>query len=668
MGEGAVGLTHPTRPCPAPNRPSWSSSTPTRSRASSTGSWRSTRASNHLLRHGGIRPEVVRDLVLRHPVHAGPVRPAPHRAVHRRLRRRGGRGGARGGQGDLLRGFPRLGPLRRQRLQHHRRGGGARGHQGRRTVRSWPDSADADRCPGGDRAGRPAGRAAPGAARWSGLRRLATARTRPDCGHSDPRDDRRRTSGHSPPPDSDALASGLETAEIVVAAGAAGVILLPESIRRSLPNLKVAIDLNAVPPLGIEGIAATDKNTDRDGVRSWGALGIGGTKMKIHKKAIQELFTANDKVLDAEEVLALGRELGVTATWSASSAPTRGRAASTCSCWSTARLPTRPDFRPRRSATTPAALVSSAPPLGADRPDRGAVGIRPAAGPGRGIRPRTTSIRCRWSGPISGERTSASSGSGRGSAPWPARGSRSSSCPGGIHLARSLLIARSTRSTWGPPTRWPSPRWRCGSTGEAAPGDWSEATFAVVELGSAFAAVLVVEGGRLVDASAGTRGPIGVRSGGCWDGEVAYWRSPLSKDDLFRGGLLDLGPDGPDAFRESLIKHVAGLKAVTPFDRLYLSGASAERPEIAALAATRRSRQFGDLDPPALARRAPGSSTPRRAPRSWPTAWRAGATPTSSRRSSCTRPRGPSSRALVSLEHTCRSEGRGGERPPASRL
>ena len=29
-------------------------------------------------------------------------------------------------------------------------------------------------------------------------------------------------------------------------------------------------------------------------------------KMKIHKKAIQELFTANNKVLDAEEILAIG--------------------------------------------------------------------------------------------------------------------------------------------------------------------------------------------------------------------------------------------------------------------------------------------------------------------------------------------------------------------------
>jgi hypothetical protein len=107
----------------------------------------------------------------------------------------------------------------------------------------------------------------------------------------------------------DSVAEALATASVAVSAGAVGVCLLPEAVRRALPNLKVAIDLNAVPPLGIEGISATDKNTDRDGVRTWGALGVGGTKMKIHKKAIQELFTSNDKILDAEEVLEIGRNL-----------------------------------------------------------------------------------------------------------------------------------------------------------------------------------------------------------------------------------------------------------------------------------------------------------------------------------------------------------------------
>jgi predicted butyrate kinase (DUF1464 family) len=114
--------------------------------------------------------------------------------------------------------------------------------------------------------------------------------------------------------------------------------------------------------------------------------------------------------------------------------------------------------------------------------------------------------------------------------------------------------------------------------------DLAESTFAVAEIGTAFSALLVVDRGRLVDASAGTRGPIGLRAGGAWDGEVAYWRSPISKNDLFRGGLADLGPEGPDAMRESLTRHAAGLHAVTPFDRIYLSGAGADLPEVAAIA------------------------------------------------------------------------------------
>ena len=107
----------------------------------------------------------------------------------------------------------------------------------------------------------------------------------------------------------DDLAKALHDSAIIVSAGAAGVTLVPAPVWRNLPKLKALIDLNAVPPLGIEGVDASDKNTERDHVRAWGALGVGGTKMKIHKKAIQELFTANDKLLDAEQVLELGRSL-----------------------------------------------------------------------------------------------------------------------------------------------------------------------------------------------------------------------------------------------------------------------------------------------------------------------------------------------------------------------
>ncbi len=107
----------------------------------------------------------------------------------------------------------------------------------------------------------------------------------------------------------DDLAAALKDTKVLIAAGAAGATLLPASVWLGLPTLTTLIDLNAVPPLGIEGVEATDRKTTRGHVLAWGALGVGRTKMKIHKKAIQELFVTNDKILDAEQVLELGRSL-----------------------------------------------------------------------------------------------------------------------------------------------------------------------------------------------------------------------------------------------------------------------------------------------------------------------------------------------------------------------
>jgi hypothetical protein len=106
--------------------------------------------------------------------------------------------------------------------------------------------------------------------------------------------------------------AALKEVQLVIAAGAAGVELVPNEVRQACPNLKVAIDLNAVPPAGIRGIDAMDKGTQRDGTICYGAVGVGGTKMKIHKAAIAQLFEASDRVLDAEEIYAIGRGLAMS--------------------------------------------------------------------------------------------------------------------------------------------------------------------------------------------------------------------------------------------------------------------------------------------------------------------------------------------------------------------
>jgi hypothetical protein len=99
----------------------------------------------------------------------------------------------------------------------------------------------------------------------------------------------------------------LDGRTIVFAAGAPGTTLLPKKVRSTCATLKVAVDLNGVPPAGIEGVELADKGKERDGIFCYGALGVGGTKMKIHRAAIAELFKSNDAVydLDAISVLAV---------------------------------------------------------------------------------------------------------------------------------------------------------------------------------------------------------------------------------------------------------------------------------------------------------------------------------------------------------------------------
>jgi len=97
--------------------------------------------------------------------------------------------------------------------------------------------------------------------------------------------------------------------ELVIAAGAAGAELLPAVQRGKMPSLKVAIDLNAVPPAGIAGIEVFDKGVEREGAVCYGAVGAGGLKMKIHKAALRKLFETNDQRLDRSEIYAIGESL-----------------------------------------------------------------------------------------------------------------------------------------------------------------------------------------------------------------------------------------------------------------------------------------------------------------------------------------------------------------------
>ena len=103
--------------------------------------------------------------------------------------------------------------------------------------------------------------------------------------------------------------AAIENTNIIFAAGAIGVQLLPLSAWKDNPNIELLADVNAQPPLGIEGIEATDKGKERSGKLCFGALGIGGLKLKLHRGCIGKLFESSESVFDAEEIYALAKAM-----------------------------------------------------------------------------------------------------------------------------------------------------------------------------------------------------------------------------------------------------------------------------------------------------------------------------------------------------------------------
>jgi hypothetical protein len=104
-------------------------------------------------------------------------------------------------------------------------------------------------------------------------------------------------------------AAACKDANVIYSAGAIGVQLLSKSAWMDNPNVEMVADVNAQPPLGIEGIEATDKGKKYGDKLAFGALGIGGLKLKLHRACIGKLFDSTDGLFDAEEIYKLAKEM-----------------------------------------------------------------------------------------------------------------------------------------------------------------------------------------------------------------------------------------------------------------------------------------------------------------------------------------------------------------------
>lgn len=99
----------------------------------------------------------------------------------------------------------------------------------------------------------------------------------------------------------------LETSDVMVGSAKAGVRVLHKAQLKHAKKLIVAADVNAVPPLGIEGVDVNDMGKELDftpkkavGI---GALAIGNVKYKVHYNMF-ELMKTTDKPLYLDHVQA----------------------------------------------------------------------------------------------------------------------------------------------------------------------------------------------------------------------------------------------------------------------------------------------------------------------------------------------------------------------------
>lgn len=86
----------------------------------------------------------------------------------------------------------------------------------------------------------------------------------------------------------------LERCEVVLACGRAGVQILSLAEIQSARHLKVAADVNAVPPLGLEGVDVKAEGAPIAGTAAVGigALAVGNIKFKVQHQLLQRIHEA----------------------------------------------------------------------------------------------------------------------------------------------------------------------------------------------------------------------------------------------------------------------------------------------------------------------------------------------------------------------------------------
>ena len=92
----------------------------------------------------------------------------------------------------------------------------------------------------------------------------------------------------------------IQSTDVVLATGAAGIELLSAELVAAAPQLKVAADVNAVPPSGVAGLDAFDNGKviagSTSGAVGVGALAVGNVKYQVQSQLLKKMIEVENPI------------------------------------------------------------------------------------------------------------------------------------------------------------------------------------------------------------------------------------------------------------------------------------------------------------------------------------------------------------------------------------
>ncbi|NWG10227.1 hypothetical protein HXY33_00500 [Candidatus Bathyarchaeota archaeon] len=102
----------------------------------------------------------------------------------------------------------------------------------------------------------------------------------------------------------------LKKADVVLCAGTRGVRIIEKELLKEVKHMKVLVDINAIPPFGVEGVELRDDMREIEtGIFAIGALTVGDLKHKLEKEILLEARSNGKEIYNYSLALQLARKL-----------------------------------------------------------------------------------------------------------------------------------------------------------------------------------------------------------------------------------------------------------------------------------------------------------------------------------------------------------------------